>query len=277
MKRFLWLGLLAILLIGCNAAPTTAPAATTAPQATAPEATAVERPAMGMGSGMGRSSGMAARHHAAIPAEYAALSNPMPEDAESITRGAAVFSANCASCHGDGGMGDGPAAGTLNPAPAPLAHTSQMMGDNYLFWRVSEGGVPFDSAMPAWKEILSEQERWDVINYVQALGAGKVAPASQIGGSLYDPALQAAHQAEMLAQAVAQGVISQAEADTFALVHTALESYRADQLPQADGLTTDEREAAMLSALVDAGTITQAQAEAFRDIHDRLAAAGLMQ
>lgn len=276
MKRTIWLGLIAIFLVGCNAAPLTTPSASPSTEALAASA---QSPSMGMGMprGMGRNSGMSARHHATIPAEYAALTNPVAEDQASFTRGATVFANNCASCHGDGGMGDGPAAGTLDPAPAPLAHTTQMMGDNYLFWRVSEGGIPFDSAMPAWKEILTEQQRWDVINYVRALGAGKVPPASQIGGSLYDPALQAAHQAEMLAQAVAQGVITQEEANTFELVHTALEAYRETQLPAADGLTTDEREAVMLSALVEAGTISQAQADAFRDIHDRLAETGLMQ
>jgi mono/diheme cytochrome c family protein len=55
-------------------------------------------------------SSMMARHHAAIPDEYAGLTNPILADEASIERGANIYTAQCASCHGDGGMGDGPAA-----------------------------------------------------------------------------------------------------------------------------------------------------------------------
>jgi mono/diheme cytochrome c family protein len=46
------------------------------------------------------------------------------------------------------------------------------LSDGYLFWRVSEGGMmaPFNSAMPAWKTTLSEEQRWHVISYVRLLG-----------------------------------------------------------------------------------------------------------
>jgi mono/diheme cytochrome c family protein len=230
------------------------------------------------GMGIGRSSGMMERHHALIPQEYSGLTSPVAADEASITRGGEIFAVNCASCHGDGGMGDGIAIAGLDPAPAPIAHTTQKMGDNYLFWRISEGGAQFNSAMPAWKDILDEQSRWDVINYVRALGAGKAAPASQLGGALYDPELQAAHQAEMLKQAVTQGVLTQEEADLFSLVHEAVEQYRVAH-PEISGgtLSADERQAAMLVELVKLQTITQEQADLFQELHDRLHAAGLMQ
>lgn len=225
--------------------------------------------------GMGRD-GMMTRHHAEIPAEYAGVKNPVPADEESLARGAALYAANCASCHGDGGMGDGPAGSALDPAPAPVAHTSQMMADDYLFWRVSEGGAPFGTSMPAWK-VFDEQSRWDMVNYMRALGAGTVKPASGMGGQAYDPAVQAAQQAEMLKQAVGQGVVTQEEAETFKLVHDAAEQYRIEhpEIMNGGGNAT-EREAAILAALVDANIITQPQADAFKDIHNRLGASGLM-
>jgi mono/diheme cytochrome c family protein len=225
--------------------------------------------------GMGRD-GMMTRHHAEIPAEYAGLKNPVPADVESLERGAALYATNCASCHGDGGMGDGPAGAALDPAPAPVAHTSQMMADDYLFWRVSEGGVPFATTMPAWK-VLDEQARWDMVNYMRALGSGTVNPAVGMGGEAYDPEVQAAHQAEMLAQAVEQGVITQEEADIFKLVHDTVESYRTEH-PEIlnDGSNATEREAAILAALVKENIITQTQADAFTGIHDRLGTSGLM-
>lgn len=228
-------------------------------------------PRMGMGN-----DGMMTRHHAQIPAEYAGLKNPIPVDEASLARGADLYATNCASCHGDGGMGNGPAGAALDPLPAPVAHTSQMMADDYLFWRISEGGVPFATAMPAWK-VLDEQSRWDMVNYMRALGGGIVKPGQGMGGAAFDPTVQAAHQAEMLAEAVKQGVLTQAEADLFATVHDAMEQYRTAHPEVVDsGTNATEREAAMLSALVAENAITQEQADAFPDIHDRLGNAGLM-
>ena len=79
-------------------------------------------------------------------------------------------------CHGANGKGQGPAAKGLPHAPADLTHHFHRApgdGDAYLFWRVSEGGQvePFQSsqsAMPAYKSILSEDQRWDVLAYVHA-------------------------------------------------------------------------------------------------------------
>ena len=260
MKRMIWLGILAILLAACGAKTT--------------EQTSSESGGMGMGMG---NPGMMERHHARIPDEYNTLKNPVAADAESLERGAEVYTTNCASCHGDGGMGDGPAAEALDPAPSAIAHTSQMMGDGYLFWRISEGGAQFVSTMPAWKDTLDEQARWDVINYVRALGEGQVTPASGSGGEVFDPQVQATQQAEMLSQAVEQGVITQAEAEVFNTVHSAVEQYREDH-PEVMDLASDatERDALMLAELVKSGTITQEQADAFKDVHDRLGEAGLM-
>jgi mono/diheme cytochrome c family protein len=142
---------------------------------------------------MGMGGGMMARHHAAIPNEYAGLTNPIPADDASIERGAEIYTAQCASCHGDGGMGDGPAAAGLDPEPAAIAHSSQMLGDDYLYWRISEGGAmePFNSTMIAWKGVLDEDARWDVINYVQALGSGQVMPRQGMGGAAFDPEIEA--------------------------------------------------------------------------------------
>ncbi|GAB4577351.1 MAG: hypothetical protein Fur0022_00820 [Anaerolineales bacterium] len=125
---------------------------------------------MGAGDDM---ESMMQRHMAPLPNAYARLTNPVPGDNASLERGEAIYAANCAACHGEEGWGDGPAAENLSPAPAPLAHTAQMLSDAYLFYRVSEGGgfAPFNSAMPPFKATLSEAERWDVINYLQALGS----------------------------------------------------------------------------------------------------------
>lgn len=125
----------------------------------------------GMGERMGPNSGMRERHRATIPSAYAGRTSPVDATDASLARGEEIYTTHCETCHGAGGMGDGPAGENLDPLPAPIAHTSQMLGDDYLFWRISEGGSmePFNSAMPAWKETLAEEERWDVINYIRSL------------------------------------------------------------------------------------------------------------
>ncbi len=285
--------LLGIVLTACNSAtptPTPTPEPTPVPTATPVPAhdQAMGNPGMGghgpgQGAGgprgRGADTGMRDRHMAPVPEEYAGLTSPVPADEASLQRGEEIYTTYCASCHGDGGMGDGPAGTALNPPPAPIAHTSQMLGDDYLFWRISEGGIPFDTAMPSYKDILDEQARWDVINYIRALGSGQVQPRQAVGGAMFDPQAEAQKHADMLAQAVEQGVITQEEADLFAAVHDKLDQYRQqhmEELRNQAGTGADMLDT-MLSALVEQGTITQEEADAFKAIHQRLVDAGLMQ
>ncbi len=173
-------------------------------------------------------------------------------------------------------MGDGPGGSNLDPVPAPIAHTSQMMADDYLFWRISEGGTTFGTAIIPYGDILEEQARWDVINYVRALGSGRVQPRQMMGGDEYTPAILETQQAEMLEQGVNQDVISPGEADTFERVHAALEAYIAANSPAESGVSMDERQSATLATLVDNGAISPEEAAEFQIVHDRLEESGLM-
>ena len=219
----------------------------------------------GEGSGMmgGGNSGMMMRHHVQVPAEYAGKTAPVATD-EVLADGAEIYTTNCATCHGETGLGDGPAGAALDPAPAQIAHTTQMLADDLVFYRVSEGGTPFGTAMPAWKDVLTEQQIWDVIAYVRAMGQGNMAQVNQ---------MQAAQQDAMLADAVNQGAITQEQADVFRLVHTELENYMLTDTSQGN---TSERESAALAALVEAGTVTQQQVDEFQSVHDILSNGGFM-
>lgn len=217
----------------------------------------------GMEGGMGPNSDLMQMHQAVIPEQYAGLTNPVAADATSLTRGAEAYQLYCVACHGASGLGDGIAAATLDPAPAPLARTSLMMGDDYLFWRISEGGVHFTTAMPAWQGSLAEQMRWDLINYMRTLGDG------QVGGGM-DPAAEAARQAEMVNAALAQGLITEAEAATFTAVHDQLDAaMNADSTLGGAG-TMFQRQQAALVALVEQAVVAQANADTFMSVRDRL-------
>lgn len=106
-----------------------------------------------------------------VPAPYTGLSNPLPTVGATVERGAKVYAANCASCHGQTGLGDGPAGHGLNPPPVSLAWLSRMPmanWDPFMFWTVEEGGAAYGTAMPAFKESLSKDDAWAVIAYIQA-------------------------------------------------------------------------------------------------------------
>ena len=117
--------------------------------------------------------GSMVRHHRAmmygIPQPYRSARNPLPNSAATFQRGAQVYAQNCAACHGTKGRGDGPAGQQLSPRPADLAWLahSHMVGDQYVFWTVSEGGQPVGSAMPAFKGNLSQRDIWAVATYVR--------------------------------------------------------------------------------------------------------------
>lgn len=133
----------------------------------------------GIGTGPG---GMSDLHHAQVPKVYAGMRSPDINE-YMLAIGAAVYETHSSNCHGIEGLGNGPAGSALVPAPAPVGHTSQMLSDAYLFWRMNDGGSDFNSAMPAWKDVLSEDEIWSVIAYTRALGHGE---ASRIQDLQYE-------------------------------------------------------------------------------------------
>jgi mono/diheme cytochrome c family protein len=104
-----------------------------------------------------------------VPEEAAAVANPIEIDDESLEAGASLYAANCATCHGETGEGDGPAAAGLEKKPADLheGHV-QENSDGALFYIISHGRA--DTPMPAWDKLLSEDERWHLVNFLRAFG-----------------------------------------------------------------------------------------------------------
>ena len=104
--------------------------------------------------------------------------NPTPDTPATVAFGRALYQGNCVVCHGPKGLGDGPAAQTLNPRPFNLqVHVPQHAPGELFYW-ITEG-IPF-TAMPAWSAVdettgkpkLSDVERWEIVRYLQALAAG---------------------------------------------------------------------------------------------------------
>lgn len=101
----------------------------------------------------------------AAPAAAAAMPNPHPPDAASLGRGQTLYTANCTSCHGPAGEGNGAAAAGLLPAPGNLPHAIQGESDGAIEYRITNGSL--GGAMPAFALTLTEAERWDLVNYLR--------------------------------------------------------------------------------------------------------------
>lgn len=95
-----------------------------------------------------------------------AATNPFPPTAASLQIGEAIYRARCQVCHGVEGRGDGPAAATMVPRPADFRiHMAAGHTDGQLFYWVTNGVA--GTAMPAFREVLTPEERWHVINFIR--------------------------------------------------------------------------------------------------------------
>ncbi len=100
------------------------------------------------------------------PKESDNIKNSLAGNTAILADAKALYTANCGPCHGDKGRGDGPAASGLNPKPADHSSVAvQNESDGALFWKLSEGRAP----MPGYKKIFSDQQRWELINYIRTL------------------------------------------------------------------------------------------------------------
>ena len=107
------------------------------------------------------------------------LKNPVPATQAAIAAGNRIYKQHCQSCHGANGDGKGEKAPELSTAPGDFTDAAKMSGlkDGELFWQITKGRRP----MPAFEKKLTEQERWEVIDYIRTFAAKSSAsrPAAQ--------------------------------------------------------------------------------------------------
>ena len=95
------------------------------------------------------------------------MTNPVPATAESHERGEKLYLTYCSKCHGANGSGAGPSAHGFSTDPRQLWawHNADKTADPYLYWFITNGR----SDMPPWGVVLSENERWDLVNYIKTI------------------------------------------------------------------------------------------------------------
>ena len=137
--------------------------------------------------------------HPTLPQKYVSLVNPfrepsdetvqkfieekklgnisLKEGREKLVReytdeGRVLFQMNCRPCHGSKADGNGPMAWGFRLRPANFTDpgTIATVVEQFVFWRIKEGGrglpsvaTPWDSAMPRWMDELNDEQIWKII------------------------------------------------------------------------------------------------------------------
>jgi mono/diheme cytochrome c family protein len=95
------------------------------------------------------------------------MKNPVSLTGEKLEAIAKVYQERCASCHGEKGASNGPAAMALPADPANFTDSKVMAKttDGELFWKIGKGRAP----MPGFEADLSETSRWQLVRYIRYL------------------------------------------------------------------------------------------------------------
>jgi len=91
------------------------------------------------------------------------------DETQPVLDGKGLYAQRCASCHGETGDGRGPLTLALGQPARSFAEGGFAFGNTKeAMFRTVSTGVPGRSPMPGFRDVLSEEERWRVVEYVRA-------------------------------------------------------------------------------------------------------------
>jgi cytochrome c553 len=108
-----------------------------------------------------------------------------------VAAGALAYSESCATCHGAPGIDRLDWAKGMLPVPPHLSREAEDYTVAQIFWIVDKGIKM--SGMPAWQDVMSEEEMWNVAALAKRL--------PELSASEYQQMLAAAARAEAAAAA----------------------------------------------------------------------------
>ena len=105
------------------------------------------------------------------PTSAKSLENPLEKfkgNAKMTSLGKSLYTQQCATCHGESGLGDGSSARFLQKHPRNLTTLEfQSQTDGEIFWKIDKGNSP----MPAFNDMLTEKQMWIVVNYLRTFAS----------------------------------------------------------------------------------------------------------
>lgn len=97
------------------------------------------------------------------PDSAKAQKNPLEGQDAAIEAGKTLYTRNCLACHGKTLQGTG-------NIPSLVGGKLKGVPEGEVFWFITKGDK--DNGMPSWA-FLSEQKRWQLVSYVEAMASGK--------------------------------------------------------------------------------------------------------
>lgn len=99
-----------------------------------------------------------------VPANFKSMKNPVAKGDASNKAGMALYTKNCASCHGKTGLGDGVKARALKEFPGDfsiVAFQNQTDGEHFYKTKLGRG------EMPKYEGKLSDEDIWNLVNFMR--------------------------------------------------------------------------------------------------------------
>lgn len=96
------------------------------------------------------------------PDNYQDRVSPFVFENAAVSNGRDLYDKNCLSCHGNPGQGN---YAQLDPLPHdPASEDFQDQSDGSLYYKITMG----KGLMPAFQNVLSETERWNLVAYIRS-------------------------------------------------------------------------------------------------------------
>lgn len=109
-----------------------------------------------------------------VPKDKADKVAPFRFNDETKKKGEVLFQQNCISCHGTPGKNN---FVNLAPPPGdPATERFSKQSDGSLFFKITQGR----SAMPSFKDILTDEQRWQVVSYMRSFHKNYKQPEPQV-------------------------------------------------------------------------------------------------
>ncbi len=104
-----------------------------------------------------------------VPMAARDIKNPVPGTTQTAHQGTRIYSAHCADCHGEDGRGNGSQQRVEYSLQSILKVPSQpgnkLLSDGELYWKITHG----IGKMPSFAGILTDRERWLMVNHIRNL------------------------------------------------------------------------------------------------------------
>lgn len=99
------------------------------------------------------------------PDEASKIKNPIPSTETSQSKGKEIYLDNCAYCHAENALGLSKDYTSLPMDTPNLIIRLKNHTEGDFFWKIQNGR----GRMPSFKEDLSDQDIWDIINFINSL------------------------------------------------------------------------------------------------------------